>query len=220
MKQLSQNKKIIAAISALLIVVGVIIALTMGFNMELKYRNTQKVEMEIGKEFEKSEVKDIANEILGQENIIQKLNAENDAVAIISKEMTDEQKEQLVNKINEKYELELQNENIEIINVPQIHLRDIIFKYISPFLIAGGIILAYLLVRYLKLGATKIIGTTIIGTIISQCLLFSVMAITRIPMGRLTIPMVIAVFVLTLYGLTIKFENDLSEIKDIDTKNS
>ena len=218
MKQLYQNKKIIIAISILLIIVGVIVALTAGFNKELKYRDTQRIELDLGKEFEKSEMKDIVNEIIGQNNIVENINEDDDAIAIISEEITEDQKNQLISKINEKYETQIESENIQIINVPQVHLRDVIIKYIPPFLITGGIVIAYMLMRYFKLGTTKVIGITVLGNIITQCILFSIIAITRIPTGRFTIPMVITVFVFTLYGLTINFENELLEIKENNEK--
>ena len=44
-------------------------------------------------------------------------------------------------------------------------------------------------------------------------------AITRIPIGRLTIPMVILVYLLTLFGITTKFEKDLSKKKLEENKD-
>lgn len=214
MKQLCQNKKIIIAITALLLVVGVILALTIGFNVELKYKATQRIELSLGKEFEKNDIKNIANEVIGQENIVEKINEDEDAVAIIAEEISDEQKSEIVNKINEKYELEINNENVEINNIPQLHIRDMLYKYVSTFLITGGIIGLYLFVRYYKIGAVKVIGTTAIVSVATQCILFSILAITRIPIGRLTIPLIISVFAFTLYGLTIKYENDLKGIEE------
>ena len=189
MKQLCQNKKIIIAITVLLIVVGVIVALTIGFNVELKYRETQRIELNFGKEFEKTDIKNIANEVIGQENIVE--------------------------KINEKYELELDSQNIKINNIPQFHIREMIYKYVSTFLIAGGIIGIYLFVRYYKIGAVKVIGITAGVSIATQCILFSILAITRIPIGKLTILLIISVFAFTLYGLMIKYENDLKEVKEV-----
>ena len=63
--------------------------------------------------------------------------------------------------------------------------------------------------RYRKLGITKTILKTIIISVIAQATLFGLIAITRIPIGRLTIPMIIAVYLLTLVGITTKFEKEL-----------
>ena len=70
-------------------------------------------------------------------------------------------------------------------------------------------ILVYMSIRYKKLGILKVFGKIIITIVIAQVLLFSVIAITRIPVGRLTIPMVIAVYLLVLVSITNKFEKEL-----------
>ena len=71
----------------------------------------------------------------------------------------------------------------------------------------------------LKLSIAKVIAKSIGIMALAQILLFSVIAITRIPIGRLTIPMVILVYLLTLFGITTKFEKDLSKKKLEENKN-
>ena len=73
--------------------------------------------------------------------------------------------------------------------------------------------------RYHKLGSIKIIAKTIGINIVAQATLISVIAITRIPFGRLTIPMVLAVYLLTMVGLTARFEKRLEENKEEKKKD-
>ena len=54
---------------------------------------------------------------------------------------------------------------------------------------------------------------------ITQAILFSVIAITRIPVGRLTIPMVLMVYMLTLIGITTNMEKQLASKKLEESKN-
>ncbi len=75
------------------------------------------------------------------------------------------------------------------------------------------IILIYIAVRYMNLGVLKTLGQTILALVLTQAVLLSVIAITRIPVGRLTMPIVVAVYLLTLIGLTTKFEKDLATNK-------
>ena len=60
----------------------------------------------------------------------------------------------------------------------------------------------------------NILIKTLCTIVIAQATLFSVIAITRIPVGRLTIPMVIVVYLFTLYALTHNYENKLEKIKE------
>ena len=50
--------------------------------------------------------------------------------------------------------------------------------------------------------------------VIAEATLISLIAITRIPIGRLTIPMVITVYMLTFVGVTTKFEKELEAQKE------
>ena len=64
-------------------------------------------------------------------------------------------------------------------------------------------------VRYYKLGIMKIIFTSILGVIITQLALLSIIAITRIQIGRLTIPMVLVVYILTFLEINKSFDKKL-----------
>ena len=71
------------------------------------------------------------------------------------------------------------------------------------------IILVYMAVRYRKLGVIKTVLQTIFVCILTQVVLLSIIAITRIPVGRLTMPISVAVYLLTLVGVTSNLENKL-----------
>ena len=64
----------------------------------------------------------------------------------------------------------------------------------------------------------KILLETVVLLIVAQATLLSVMAITRIPIGRVTIPLVLAVYVLSLVGITTDFEKKLTEKKNEEEK--
>lgn len=151
--------------------------------------------------------------------MLQKVEIYKDTVIITAKEITEEQKNNLVTKINEKYGTEINAEEVEITNVPHTRGRDIIVPYIVPFITAGVIVLAYMAIRYYKLGAGKVLAQTVGMLIITQAILFSVIAITRIPVGRLTIPMVLMVYMLTLIGITTNMEKQLASKKLEESKN-
>ena len=150
--------------------------------------------------------------------IIQKVEVYEDSVSITAKDITDEQKQNIIEKINEKYETELSADSTQIQTIPHTRGRDIAKPYIAPFVIATVIILLYMAVRYRKIGIGKTLLKTILISVVAQATLLSVIAITRIPVGRLTIPMIVAVYMLTLVGLTTNFENKLEIKKEEENK--
>ena len=203
MKDISQKTKIVALLIAIIVIVGLIVTLTVGFNFDLRYQETKKIQLYLEKDFEISDIKQITDEVLANENVvIQKVEVYEDSVIITAKEITDEQKTNLINKINEKYELELKADDIGIVTVPHTRGRDLIKPYVTPFLIATVIILVYMVVRYYKLGILKTLLKTGLTVVLTQAVLISVMAIVRIPIGRVTIPLVLAVYVLSFLGTT------------------
>lgn len=208
------KNKIIIGIAILIFVVGIIVVAVKGFNVDLEYQDTKKIEANIGKSFEKEDIENIVKEVLGKERfIIQKVEIYEDSVSITAKEITDEQRDNIVSKINEKYDTDLKTEDITIITVPRVHLSDLIKKYRTPFIIATVCILVYLMVRYYKLNSLKVLLRTIIVVAILQAELFSIIAIIRIPVGKLTVPVVLTVYMLSLVGCTTYFEKKLAEKK-------
>ena len=207
MKNLTTKNKILIIILILVIIAGIIVTANIGLNFDLRYEKTQKIELNLEKEFEISDIKSITDEILqNQKVIIQKVELYKDTVCIIAKEITEEQRNSIVEKVNEKYGTELVAESTEILTIPHTRGRDIIKPYIAPFIIATVIIIIYMAIKYYKLNPLKVILKTIVICILTQLVLLSIMAITRIPIGRLTIPLVLIVYMLTLIGITTKFE--------------
>lgn len=210
MKQVSAKTKTIVAIIILVIVVGAAIVGTKGFNFDIRSQASQKVELYIEKSFEVSDIKQITNEVFGNQPVlIQKVEIYEDQVAITSKEITDDQKANLVNKINEKYETELKVEDIDTENVPHTKLRDLAKPYVLPLIISTVAILVYIGIRFHKLGIVKTVLKVSGIVVLAEVLLLALMAITRFPIGRYTLPLILFVYLVTMLGITIKLENKL-----------
>ena len=212
MKEFIKSKQLKIILIALVIIAGIVIIAVEGFNFDLKYQDTQRVELYLKTEFNIADIRQITNEVFGNQKVmIQKVEVFEDSVSITTTSISDEQKNNLITKINEKYGTELTAEDTTIENIGHTRGRDIIKPYIIPFAIAVIIVLVYLGIRYYKLVIVKVIGKSIGIMVLAQVLLFSIIAITRIPIGRLTIPMVMLVYLLTLFGITNMFEKNLSK---------
>ena len=220
MKEFIKSKQLKIILIALVIIAGIVIIAVEGFNFDLKYQDTQRVELYLKTEFNIADIRQITNEVFGNQKVmIQKVEVFEDSVSITTTSISDEQKNNLITKINEKYGTELATEDTTIENIGHTRGRDIIKPYIIPFAIAVIIVLVYLGIRYYKLVIVKVIGKSIGIMVLAQVLLFSIIAITRIPIGRLTIPMVMLVYLLTLFGITNMFEKNLSKKKLEENKD-
>ena len=149
MKQ--RNKKIIAiAILALIILAGIVVVNILGFNKQLEFKQGQSIDVYVKKEIDEKKIKEIANEVLGKENMVQLVEIYKDMVTIRAEQITEEQKNNIVNKIKENYEFDQTAEETIINTVPATRILDMYKHYVVPMLISGVIILAYMLIRYNK----------------------------------------------------------------------
>ena len=219
MKKITKKQKILSIIIAVIIITGAIVTGVMGLNYDLRYQETKNIELYIAKDFEIADIKAITDEVMGKSPvIIRKVEVYEDSVSITAKDITDEQKQSIIEKINEKYETELSADSTQIETIPHTRGRDIVKPYIIPFIISTVIILVYMAIRYRKIGVLKTLLTTISTSVAAQVVLLSIIAIARIPVGRLTIPMIVTVYMLTLVGLTTNFEKKLEMKKEEENK--
>ena len=216
--KLSKKTKIIFTIIAIIILIGIAITCTLGLNFDLRYRDSKRMELYLEQEFNISDIKQMTDEVMpGKKVIIQKVEVYEDTVSITAENITDEEKQSLIDKVNEKYGTTLVAESTEIETIPNTRGRDIVKPYVVPFGIATLIILVYMAIRYRKLGVVKTLLKTIVIAIVAEMVLLSIMAITRIPIGLITIPLVITVYLLTLIGLTTYFEKELANENNKET---
>lgn len=192
-------KIIIISIMTLIILAGIVVTGIYGFNKELKYSQSQSIDVYIEQEADVAKIKEIVNENLGNSNnMVQTVEIYKDLVTIRAKEITDEQKNNIVNKIKENYEFSQTAEDTTINTVPETKLIDMYKKYIVPFAISGVLVLVYMAIRYYKKGILKVLGRTIIFPIFGELFLLSIISITRMPVGKFTPVLVIAMYIASI----------------------
>lgn len=192
-------KIIVISIMTLVILAGIVVTGICGFNKELKYSQSQSIDVYIEQEVDVSKIKEIVKENLGNSNnMVQTVEIYKDLVTIRAKEITDEQKNNIVNKIKENYEFSQTAEDTTINTVPATKLIDMYKKYIVPFAISGVLVLIYMAIRYYKKGILKVIGRTIIFPIFGELFLLSIIALARIPVGRFTPVLVITMYIASI----------------------
>ena len=195
---MKKRDAIILAIIMLIIIIGLILTCTIGFKKQLRFSDSQKIDIYVGEEIDINKIKDIANEVIGNKNMVQIIEIYGDMVTIRANSITEEQKNTIVNKTKELYEFEQTAENTNVENIPATRIRDILKQYVLPLTIAGAIILGYMLITYHKKGLVKVMLNTILIPIILELLLFSILVITRIPVGIYTPSLILLVLVLAI----------------------
>lgn len=214
------KNKIFYIVIAAVILLGILITCICGFNVDIVYKEHKQVDIYIGKQFDNKEIEKIAKEILNDKDVyVEKVELYEDMVSINAKEISNEQLDELNKKINEKYEIENSLESLEVITIPKVRLLDKITPYIIPTIICTIIILGYAIIRYKKLGVLKVILKILEINVISQVIYFSIFAITRLPINRLTIPGALLLVIVTLFITFYRLENKKEKREIENSKN-
>lgn len=199
-------KIIISAIIALIILAGIVVVNIWGFNKELQYEKGQSIEVYLEQKTDIAKIKEIVNNELGTKNKVQTVEIYEDMVIIRAQSISEEQKNNIVNKIKENYQFEQTAEKTNIKTEPETRIRDMYKKYVIPFIISGGLIVVYMGIRYYKKDIVKVIITTIAIPVVAELVLLSVIAITRIPVGRFTPVLVILTYIASIMHVSNEIE--------------
>ena len=207
------KNKLLCIVALFIIIVGAIVYQFKGFNKELNYSNRQQFEISAASTFDVSKVENIAKEVLTNRKVkIQKVERFNNALEIISTEISEDEKQNIINKINEEYNETISNENISIISVSETRVHDILKPYIIPGIIALSILLLYYIIVYHKLGVKRVLVLGTFLPIMAELLYYKSIVIFRIEFGRITNSIAVGIYILTIVLLTVYFHNEKQEL--------
>ncbi len=207
--KLDGNKKIILLGLILLIVAGIIVVALKGFNVSLILQQHESVNIFIGKEVNLKDIKSICNEVFGNKRVVLR-NVElfDDSVNINVESITNEEKEVLVSKINEKYGTELTVEGLTVNSNSNIRIRDLVKPYFKPVILSIVLIVVYLIIRFRKENVLSVLGTITGIIVLTEAGLASIIAIVRIPLSPIMINLMTVVAIIELLVYINKKEND------------
>lgn len=217
-----KNTKIVLIIAAIIIIVGAIICKTKGFNIELAYANRERINVSSSQELDTIKIEEISKSILTDRKVkVQKLERFGNAVQIIADSISDEEKQNIVNKINEECGTDISNDDTKIVKISNTKIRDILKPYILPGVITFAAILLYFVIMYHKLGLKTVLLKGIFIPIIAELVYYSLIAITRIEFGRIANSIAIGIYVVAVGVLVIKFQNEKEKLpKNNDKKEN
>ena len=201
-------KKIIYAILICIIIAGIVVIASVGLKADIIYSKNVELDVYVGKTFERKDIENIVNEVFPNERvIINEIEMFGDMFSVTLADTRTEDElnskvEELVTKVNDKYDTDLENDDIAIRHNPKAKLSSIILPYAVTIGISMAIILIYVGIRYRKLGVVKTILTYIVSILAVEMVYLSILAIIRYPINRIVIPigLVLLVTVVTILG--------------------
>jgi len=147
-------------------------------------------------------------QVFGKEKIYFQTSTSNSKIiSITAASITPEQEDAVINAINEKYSITIDKaQYVQLSDNANVRGRDIASPYIYPVVLTAVICLAYMAVRYRKIGIIKVLIIVGFSLAIMQILYLSVLAIGRIPVNRLAMPIALAIYIITIMVCTMRLE--------------
>lgn len=204
-----KNNMIKIGIIIAIVVIGIAVLYFSHFQFSLYYSKNVRMEIYLGKNFILSDVKSCVKEVLPeQEFIIEKAGVFSDTINITTTELTDNQKEQIVNNLNEFYETKLTVDgDTYVIYNSNIRGRDIFSNYISISAISAIIIILTIVFMYGKgIGYRKVTLISLFITIVGQFVYYVILSILHIDINRIIPGTSVAIFIASMIYLMLQFE--------------
>ena len=192
-----------------LVAVGIAIMVFMHFQFSLYYSKNVRVEIYLEKTFSEAEIMSLVKEILPEQKvIIETSGAFKDTISLTTTQITDEQLEQIVSKLNETYgtELTVSADTLTLYN-SNVRGRDIFAPYLVISTIAVIIIVAIITLFYRKnVGAVKTVLTSVLITFFGQFFFFVILSLTGVEINRVIPGAAVAIFIFSMVYLMSQYE--------------
>lgn len=199
--------KILVILVAILLVIGMFLIATRGFNYSIEYKGVTELKFMLGQVLDMNEVESIAKEALNNKEMkIQKIDYFNDSINISVVDPTDEEIQALIDKFNSRYGQNNTMESISIIKTADTSLYEIAKHYIVPVIIAVILVAIYMGIRFRKQGILKVTLLPIVMSAVVEALYLSALAILQIPVSIWTMPIALVLLLITLTIYAYRFE--------------
>ena len=177
-----------------------------------KYNINQKILVSIGDDYTVEDVQAIANEVFSSTDTkVEKSEDDEKYASIDAKLVTEEDIENLNNKINEKYSLSNEADSISATNmifkedIPRVRLIDMAKQYMLYTVVATVIVLIYFGVRYKKVGLARVVSEPVALLLWTELLYLAVVAITRISVNKFVIIGAFSIYLIVITYLNSKY---------------
>ena len=200
--KISGRKKIILLGIILLIIAGIVVVALKGVKVSLILQQHEELNVYIGKPTNIKDMKDICKDVFNDKRfVVRNLDIFSDAYSINVESVINEERDELITKVNEKFGVNITIDDISEKNVSNIRIRDIIKPYVKPVLISAVLMAVYVVIRFRKESAIKLLGKISGMIILTESVIFSIIAVLRVPLSATMINLmaVIAIIELCLY---------------------
>ena len=207
-----KKKLIVLGISLVIILVGIIMAFTLKFNLGFEYSGYRRIIIYMIDKYDLNDIEQIVKDNFDGKYEMSYIDEFEDTISIKAKGISDENLENMEKQLKEKYEIAEDIDNMVVVETPASSVYDLVKVYILPVIVTFAIALIYYVVAFRKLGVVKSLVEPAVTIIVIGALYVSIIAICRIPVNEFTIPLGLLIYLLSLLGETIYLNEERNKL--------
>ena len=189
------KNKIICIAIAVIIIASLIVTATVGLRVTSRYAEGYLIRFTAEKTINLDSVSEIAKEVFGDDfSAVKEVEFFENSAQIKVYSVNDEQFQNYIKKINEKFDVSLTSANYIVEHVSNVKLRTLVEPYIVPLGISTLLIAAFFAIRYKGAKQMLLFLTTLF---VVEALEYAVYALCRVPVGTYTVPLGMITYILT-----------------------
>ncbi|MDR0930175.1 MAG: protein translocase subunit SecF [Clostridiales bacterium] len=178
------------AVSALIIIAGAVSMCTQGFNLAMDFTGGTELQINIGQQYENTDIENMVKEVIGSNPSIQK-SGDGTTVVIKTPELTNENRQNIYSKIKEKYAIEDMNAAvISSENFSAVMGKELQKTALVSSLVALALMLIYMTFRFEFLSGVA----NIIALVHDVLVMLAVYTIFRVPVDLTFIAVILTIF--------------------------
>ena len=184
-----KNRKKFFMLSLIVIAIGMITALVLGFKFDIDFKGGTTIEANLKTDFNNVEIEKLVKDTINKTALVQKVGVEQTGVSITTDVISNEEAAKITTKLKEKYK------NIEeptLRNIQPAYGKELIAS--ASFAIVAGLvlILIYIFIRFRTMGMSAAVSA-IIALMHDVLVMLSIYAIFRIPLNSIFVAAVLTI---------------------------
>lgn len=210
-----KHRWIILAISLILVVAGIVYGLVTDYVFDIDFKGGTRIRAELNEEYNTSELKDIVNNVCGQTPEIQSNSSGNNAVTITTQVIPEEQANQIVEALKEKY-TNMSEPTIK--NVQASYGKELVNTAIIAVIVSIALLLVYIAIRFKTLGYTAALSA-VLGLVFDVCFLMAIYGVFKFPINSTFVAVILTIIGYSINDTIIIYDR-IRENKKLVTKSS
>ena len=185
-----KNRYVWFAISAAIIITGIVFASTKGFKLDIDFKGGTNITANINAQFKNTDIEKIVEKTTKSKPLVQKVSAAETMVSITTDVISNEQSTEIVKALKESYKSIKDEPSVR--NVQPAYTKELIASATKAIVIGVIFIIIYIAIRFKTLGVSAAIAAVLaLGH--DVLIMLSIYAIFRLPINSVCVAAILTI---------------------------